>query len=102
MPDIPEVYKQKNNQDLWQHLKKPIAEITEQVQEAAVNVPETIEIPAMTLTGQVAAHYHVLGTIIKASMGFTDEEVAYYLLRIGIQREIGLIAFLADNDGENK
>ena len=67
---------------------KPWAEIVQDAAEAIQNPIEAEIHVSVTLKGLTASRYHFLHGLIKNAFDFTDEEIAHYIIRAGLGREI--------------
>ena len=84
----------------WEVLAQPVPQVIEQIEEAAKQTPERIEV-TVVLEGMSAAQFHFVAALLKAARGMTDAEIAAYLLRSGCEREMERLA-TAYNQGRQK
>ena len=72
---------------IWHQPMKPAAEIIELVKADMQDVQEEITL-TITLTGVGAGKYQFISNILQHGFGESPENIAKYILRAGIEREI--------------
>ncbi len=82
--------------EIWE--KRPfvgtVAEITSRVELAVKQPPEEVVVPSITLKGNAAARYHLISELLNSSLGMDSEEILFYLVRSGSEREITRLLLL--------
>jgi hypothetical protein len=71
--------------------KPTVAEIITSIKDEIINPPEEITI-TMTLKGISAKRYFFITKLLETSTGESQEEIAKFLIRHGVEREMAKIA----------
>jgi hypothetical protein len=78
---------QDSSVEIWHKPMKPAAELIDKIQKEIENPPEEIVIN-IKLTGIGAKRYYFVSKILQEGFDETSEDIAKYLIRLGVEQEI--------------
>lgn len=82
------------NYQIWNRPMKPAHEILAELEKELANPPEEIELN-IKLTGLGAKKYFFISRLLEVGFEEAPEEIAKYLVRVGVEQEIIKIAAAA-------
>lgn len=77
--------------EIWHRPMAPVSQIVDKIEQECVNPPDNIELNT-TLKGRGAQRFYFISKILENGFGLSQSEVVEYLIRLGVEQELGKLA----------